>query len=291
MQPDPIEQVLESTLNGFQLRVEIVADLRYCGEWQEREQPTRQGSFHLIDEGECVVESAALAEPTSLRSGDLVIFPRGGGHVLRSSTHIPAEADPPGYTSLLCGEFVFVIGTHNPVLRALPDCVIVRAGESGDSFQHLAALLIDTSRRKQLGRQVMLNTLAASLFILAVCEFAVQGADPRGLFAALADPRLAKVLQAIHERPGADWSIAGLASIAGMSRTTFAERFNSLLELPPMQYLTQWRVSQAMTMLKNRQLSVASIAEQLGYKSEPAFRKLFKRITGIGPGKMRSQSH
>lgn len=291
MQRDPIEQVLESTLNGFQLRVEIVADLRYCGEWQEREQPTRQGSFHLIGEGECMVESAALAEPTSLRNGDLVIFPHGGGHVLRSSTHVPAEADPPGYTSLLCGEFVFVIGTHNPVLRALPDCVIVRAGEGGDSFQHLAALLIDTSRRKQLGRQVMLNTLAASLFILAVCEFAVQSADPRGLFAALADPRLAKVLQAIHERPGADWSIAGLASIAGMSRTTFAERFNSLLELPPMQYLTQWRVSQAMTMLKNRQLSVASIAEQLGYKSEPAFRKLFKRITGIGPGKMRSQSH
>ena len=99
MQRDPIEQVLESTLNGFQLRVEIVADLRYCGEWQEREQPTRQGSFHLIDEGECVVESAALAEPTSLRSGDLVIFPHGGGHVLRSSTHVPAEADPPGYTS------------------------------------------------------------------------------------------------------------------------------------------------------------------------------------------------
>ena len=291
MQRDPIEQVLESALNGFQLRVEIVADLRYCGEWQEREQPTRQGSFHLIGEGECMVESAALAEPTILRSGDLVIFPHGGGHILRSSTGIPAEGDQPGYTSLLCGEFVFVIGIHNPVLRALPDCVIVRACEGGDSFQHLASLLIDTSRRKQLGRQVMLNTLAASLFILAVCEFAVQSADPRGLFAALADPRLAKVLQAIHERPGADWSIAALANVAGMSRTTFAERFSRLLELPPMQYLTQWRVSQAMTMLQNRQVSVASIAEQLGYKSEPAFRKLFKRITGIGPGKIRSQSH
>lgn len=288
---DPIEQVLESALNGFQLRVEIVADLRYCGEWFEREQAATQGAFHLVGDGECVVESPALPGPVTLHSGDLVMFPHGGGHVLRSSPCMTDDVTEPSYTSLLCGEFVFVIGSHNPVLRALPECVIVRASDGGESFAHLAALLIDTSRREQLGRQVMLNSLAASLFILAVCEFAVQSADPRGLFAALGDPRLAKVLNAIHQRPGDDWSIASLASVAGMSRTTFAERFSSLLELPPMQYLTQWRVSQAKLLLQNRQLSVAAIAEQLGYRSEPAFRKLFKRITGIGPGKQRSQSH
>lgn len=291
MQRDPIEQVLESALNGFQLRVEIVAHPSYCGEWMEREQAATQGAFHLIGEGECVVECAALAMPVTLYSGDLVMFPHGGGHVIRSSPVAFEDPTEPSYTSLLCGEFVFVIGAHNPVLRALPECVIVRAADGGDSFRHLASLLIDTSRRAQLGRQVMLNSLAASLFILAVCEFAEHSVNPRGLFAALADPRLAKVLQAIHDRPGDDWSIAALASIAGMSRTTFAERFSRLLELPPMQYVTQWRVSQAKLMLQNRRLSVASIAEQLGYKSEPAFRKLFKRVTGIGPGKQRSQSH
>ena len=290
MQRDPIEQVLESALNGFQLRVEIVADLRYCGEWHERELAATQGAFHLIGEGECVVESPSLAEPVTLLSGDLVMFPHGGGHVIRSSSCVSVDPAKPSYTSLLCGEFVFVIGTHNPVLRALPDCVIVRAGDASASFKHLASLLLDTSARAGLGRQVLLNSLAASLFILAVCEFAEQSANPRGVFAALADPKLAKALQAIHARPGDDWSIAALASVAGMSRTTFVERFSRLLELPPMQYVTQWRVSQAKMMLQNRQLSVASIAEQLGYKSEPAFRKLFKRITGIGPGEQRSQS-
>ncbi|MEO6075637.1 MAG: AraC family transcriptional regulator [Dokdonella sp.] len=290
MQRDPIEQVLESALNGFQLRVEIVANPSYCGEWLEREHAATQGAFHVIGEGECVVESPALAEPVTLHSGDLVMFPHGGGHLIRSSSCLTVDADKPSYTSLLCGEFVFMIGTHNPVLRALPDCVIVRAGDASASFQHLAALLIATLGRDGLGRQVLLNSLAASLFILAVCEFAEQSADPRGLFAALADPKLAKVLHAIHQRPGDDWSIATLASVAGMSRTTFAERFSSLLELPPMQYVTQWRVSQAKVMLQNRQLSVAAIAEQLGYKSEPAFRKLFKRIAGVGPGKVRSQS-
>ncbi|MEO7916108.1 MAG: AraC family transcriptional regulator [Dokdonella sp.] len=291
MQRDPIEQVLESALNGFQLRVEIVADLRYCGEWHEREMPATQGAFHLIDEGECVVESPSLAEPVTLRSGDLVMFPHGSGHLIRSSPCQAILGSEPSYTSLLCGEFVFMIGAQNPVLRALPDCMIVRARDGGESFAHLASLLIDTSRRERLGRQVMLNTLAASLFILAVCEFASQSTHPRGLFAALADPRLAAVIHAIHERPGDDWSIAALASIAGMSRTTFAERFSALLEIPPMQYLTQWRVSQARLMLQNRRLSVAAIAEKLGYKSEPAFRKLFKRIAGVGPGKLRSQSH
>lgn len=290
MQLDPIEHVLESALNGFQLRVEIVADLRYCNEWLERARVGAQGAFHLMGEGECVVESPALAEPTTLRSGDLVMFPHGCKHLIRSSKPASPDRSESGYTSLLCGEFIFMVGTHNPVLRALPDFVIVRSGECSESFKHLAALLIYVSQRDRVGQQVILNTLAASLFILVVCEFAAQSTNPRGLFAALADPRLAKVLQAIHERPGDDWSIAAMASVAGMSRTTFAKRFSSLLEMPPMQYLTQWRVSQARIMLQNRQLSVAAIAEQLGYKSEPAFRKLFKRITGVGPGKLRSQS-
>lgn len=289
---DPIEQVLESALNGFQLRVEIVADMRYCGEWREHERPTAQGAFHLIGDGECIVEAPSLKQALTLHSGDLVMFPHGSGHVLRSSPCLPPPVDAePSYTSLLCGEFVFMIGAQNPVLRALPDCVIVRAREGSESFRQLAALLIDTSQREKLGRQAMLNSLAGSLFILAVCEYATQSGDPRGLFAALADPRLARVIHAIHEQPGADWSMATLASIAGMSRTTFAERFSALVEMPPMQYLTQWRVSQARLMLQNRRLSVAAIAEQLGYKSEPAFRKLFKRIAGIGPGKVRAQSH
>lgn len=287
---DPIEQVLESALNGFQLRVEIVADMRYCGEWREPERATTQGAFHLIGEGECLVESPTLNDAVTLRSGDLVMFPHGSGHLLRSSPCQPAPAaEPASYTSLLCGEFVFTLGAQNPVLRALPDCVIVRARDGGDSFRHLASLLLESAQREALGRQVVLNSLAASLFVLAVCEFAAQSDDPRGLFAALADARLAKAIHAIHERPGNDWSMPALAAIAGMSRTSFAERFNALMGVPPMQYLTQWRVSQARLMLQNRRLSVAAIAEQLGYKSEPAFRKLFKRIAGIGPGQLRSK--
>lgn len=291
MRHPPIEQVLESALNGVQLRVEIVDDMRYCGAWLEREPATRHGAFHLIGEGRCVIEAPALGGPLVLEAGDLVMFPHGSGHLLRAADACAPTADTDadaGYTSMLCGEFAFLIGAHNPVLRALPDCVIVRARDGGAAFAHLAALLIDTSRSGGLGRQVMLNTLAASLFILAVCEYATQNAQPRGLFAGLADPRIARVLQAIHTRPDEDWSMARLADLAGMSRSAFAERFTTLLETPPMQYLAQWRVSQAWQLLKNPRLSVAAIAEQLGYKSEPAFRKLFKRLTGIGPGKVRA---
>ena len=140
------------------------------------------------------------------------------------------------------------------------------------------------------GRQVLLNKLADTLFTLAVCDYANRNTDRRGLFAALADARICKVLQAVHEAPGRPWTMQSMASLACMSRSAFAERFVQLMKMPPMQYVTQWRVSVAERLLRDRQLSVAAIAEQLGYSSEAAFRRLFKRVSGLCPGSIRSNT-
>ena len=149
-------------------------------------------------------------------------------------------------------------------------------------------MMVEVVNTGQGGRQVLLNKLADAMFTLAVCDYASRAGERRGLFAAVADPRISKVLQAVHETPGDPWTMQAMASLACMSRSAFAERFTQLMQIPPMQYVTQWRVSVAEQLLRDRGQSVAYIAEQLGYSSEAAFRRLFKRVSGICPGQIRA---
>jgi len=111
-----------------------------------------------------------------------------------------------------------------------------------------------------------------------------------GFLAALKDERIARALAALHRSPGKDWRVDSLAHEAGMSRTVFAERFAALLGRTPMQYLAAWRMHLAEEMLKLRRASVAQVAERLGYQTETAFRRAFKRVRGIGPGDVRRRA-
>lgn len=138
---------------------------------------------------------------------------------------------------------------------------------------------------------MLLNKLADSLFSLAVCDYANRHPERRGLFAALADGRICRLLQAVHEEPGRAWTMQVMASVACMSRSAFAERFTQLMRMPPMQYVTRLRVTIAEQWLRERQMPVAVIAERLGYGSEAAFRRLFKRVSGVSPGRIRTEGY
>jgi AraC family transcriptional regulator, activator of mtrCDE len=282
--PSVVEPALESLLSQSMLRVDVVAELQYCGSWFMEEPHYDCGLFHLVGAGECVVESPALTETLQLEAGDLVVFPHGDPHRLcATSDHAQA------FTSLICGELHFSSNTMHPLSHALPTCFVVRAADADQVFRSLSAMMVDVSRSALAGRQVLLNKLADTLFTLAICDFAQRRTDHRGLFAALADARICKVLRAVHENPGHAWTMQSMASLACMSRSAFAERFAQLMKVPPMQYVTQWRVSVAELLLRDRQLSVAAIAEQLGYSSEAAFRRLFKRVSGMCPGRIRQR--
>ncbi|NGY04875.1 AraC family transcriptional regulator [Solimonas terrae] len=284
-----IDSVLESVLSSYQLRVEITANVRYCGSWYEEDPATRHGQFHLVTEGDCWVSGSALDRPEHLERGDLIVFPSGIRHSLSAmpDPHTPAPNED-NNTSMLCGELEFVMGTHNPIFHALPTWFIVRSASSSDAFRQLAQMLIDTGNDRRWGRQMVQNKLADSLFTMAVCEYVRSADTPRGLLAALTDTRLSKALSAVHERPGEEWTIQSMAHEAGMSRTAFAELFTQTVGLPPIQYLAQWRATEARRLLKNRRFSVAAIAEMMGYRSEAAFRRFFKRVEGVGPGKVRA---
>lgn len=286
------DAVLEAVLNVHQLHVTVVDLPELCGTWFEDEAQTDKGLFHLIDRGVCCVRSPALKAPVTLAQGDLIVFPRGSAHSLCDSLSAPA-ADAPasdGFSALICGEFEFQSGTRNPIIEALPQAFVVRADEGGEAFRDLAKVLSYSARNGLLGQRVIMDKLADSLFVMAVCAYAQRAEDQKGLLAALADPRLAKALAAMHTEPGKDWKVETLAKVAGMSRTAFAMEFTRFLGVTPFQYLTEWRIAEARRLLKDRRLSVAAVAERLGYQSEAAFRRTFKRVEGVGPGEVRRRA-
>jgi AraC family transcriptional activator of mtrCDE len=188
---------------------------------------------------------------------------------------------------MLCGEFHFESTTGNPVMDGLPDLVHVQGTQSGDSYRRLAQLLVQEVDRPGFGMQAVVDKLADALFVMALRQHLAGTAARRGLFAALADPRLKRVLDAMHRDPGRDWTVASLAEVALLSRTAFAERFAEVLEETPYQYLTRWRMAQALQLLRDPRVSVAHVAERLGYQTEAAFRRSFKRVQGFGPGSVR----
>jgi AraC-like DNA-binding protein len=284
--PSLIEPALESLLNQSMLRVEVVAELHRCGSWFLNAPRYASGLFHLVGAGRCQVEGPSLESALALEAGDLVVLPHGDPHRLSASAEAPSrDADR---TSMICGQLRFFGNAHHPLSHALPSCFVVRSQEAGPTFRQLSSMMVDIVEEGLIGRQVLLNKLADALFTLAICHYARCTDERRGLFAALADPRICKVLHAVHDAPGQAWTMQSMAATACMSRSAFAERFTQLMKMPPMQYVTQWRVSIAAQLLRDRQQSVAGIAQQLGYSSEAAFRRLFKRVSGMSPGKIRA---
>lgn len=282
--PPLMAPALEALLNQSMLRVEVVAEPKFCGSWFADAPRSGNGLFHLVDTGECLIESEALDEAWHLKAGDLVVFPHGAPHRLRARDATDIT------TSLICGELRYASHTRHPLSHALPACFVVRDAQADLLFRQLSAMMVEIARTDVPGRKVLLNKLADTLFTLAVCDYAHRHADQQGLFAALADNRICKVLQAVHEEPGHAWTMQNMAALACMSRSAFAERFAQLMNVPPMQYVTQWRVNVAERLLHDPELSVASIAERLGYSSEAAFRRLFKRVSGTCPGRIRANS-
>ena len=284
------ESVFSAVLRTNQLRARIVTNSSYCDNWTEPEPASDHGMFHLIDSGVCWVRSDVLDAPVRLAAGDLVVFPQGSAHML-AATPDGRSAPEARFTSMLCGEFEFATGKRNAIVDALPACFVVREQDSGMQFRQLAQLMLHEARSNSFGSRAILDKMADTLFVMAVRHHIEHAAERRGLLAALCDPRLVRALEAIHTQPGREWTVASLADAAHMSRTAFANHFASVLGAGPIEYLTQWRMSEARRLLSDPRTSVAAVAADLGYRTEAAFRRAFKRVTGVGPGVVRRERH
>ena len=277
------EDVLTAVIATYGLRASLSEDAKYCGDWKDIEPASTRAYLHLIDRGRCLMSGPFSKQPVLLESGDFIVLPHGAPHDLCSCPGAGRDE----YTTMLCGNVEFVHGARNPLLKALPELILVRAAEGGERFRHLGQLLCAEIGGGGFGGRAVVDKLADALFIMAVRHYVDSAPEPTGLIAALLDARLCKALSAIHADPGSDWTVAGMAAVAGMSRTAFTLRFGEMLGQSPIQYLTHWRMAQAETLLQDSRQSVRGVAEQLGYQTEAAFRRCFKRIHGYGPGQVR----
>lgn len=137
------------------------------------------------------------------------------------------------------------------------------------------------------GQSGVLDRLAEVMFVLVLRHHMQCAQELHGQLAALKDHRVARALTGLHRAPANDWRVETLAREAGMSRTVFAARFVALLGETPMRYLANWRMHLADELLRERRCSVAQIADRMGYQTESAFRRAFKRVRGVGPGEVR----
>lgn len=280
--------LLSRTLSDLRLSAEIFAHAEYCGIWRLDTSGAGRAAFHLIGRGSCWLHRGGREPPVPLRSGDLILFPRDAQHEIRPARH-PEEGNE-SITTILCGYFDFGERGHNPVLEALPEFIHVPAehGTQAGSVESAMRLLLSEARRNEPGRQLVLDRFAEGLFVMVLRHVLAQSENQRGLLAALSDPRLAHVLDVLHRHPGQPWSVESLAHEAAMSRTAFSVTFRERVGMPPMRYLMELRMRLADRILRERRISVARAAEEVGYADETAFRRAFSRFFGVGPGVARS---
>jgi AraC family transcriptional regulator, activator of mtrCDE len=286
LKPPLAEGVLQSVLSAAQLHAQVTDRFEACGAtWEAAEPSSGNAWFHLIEDGACAIRCAALAEPLRLDAGDLVVFPSGAAHQLSAAPAQDPTSEP--RAQLLCGEFRFDFALASHLFRALPPSIVVRHQADGGRLAALASVLRREADERAFGYHAVLDQLSAALFVIALREHLRTTPPSAGLLAALADSRLTSALSAIHAEPGAAWTVESLAARAAMSRSAFAQRFNATLGEPPMQYLSHWRMTLALARLRENRQSIAQIALDLGFETEAAFRRAFKRVHGVAPGAAR----
>jgi AraC-like DNA-binding protein len=268
--------------------------------------------YHLLTEGHCHARLPDVHDVVELGPGELIMFPQGDGHLLGSDLQlapVPAEKlvhlSPDGglaridhggsgvRTRFLCGFLACDARLCRPLLTALPRMLCVRL-KDGSAVRWITETLrrgAEETRAPRIGTDAVLAKLAELLFMEAIrAHIEVLPDSDQGWFAALRDVHVSRALALMHASPARAWTVDELGREVGLSRSALAERFTQLLHEPPMQYLTRWRMALAARELRERGGTILRIAEQVGYESEAAFNRAFKREFGMPPASWRRHS-
>jgi len=268
--------------------------------------------FHLITEGECYVEMGGSEPPVHLTAGDAVVFPQGHAHRMNSQPGLPpakgkrldevlsrrprvlAYGGGGPRTRLICGYLACDSRLAKMLLAGLPPLlkVSVRGSNAGIWLEASVRYALAEARSPRPGGAGVLAKLAEVLFIEVLRLYMnEQSAGRTGWLAGLGDRIVGAALNALHAHPAQAWTLEELARVAGTSRSVLAERFQNLVGSSPMQYLTQWRMLLAANLLSRSSAPLSRIAEDVGYQTDTAFSRAFRREYGAPPAAWRrSQS-
>jgi len=271
-------------------------------------------SYHIIIEGSGWI-SIGEEPPIEFSEGDILVIPQGDPYGMRSA---PAEqsglsqsdsldfframaagqlpfvvaegGSGPAVTTYVCGFLGCDAGPFNPLLEALPRLMrIPRSSDaSGDLLDRLIDLAIVEVPLRRAGAECIRLLLSELMFVEVVRRYLETPAPPQiGWLAGLRDPAVGRAIALLHDDPARNWGLAELACEAGVSRSVLAARFTHLVGYPPIQYLARWRVQLAARLLADGTAKISAVGRDVGYESEAAFSRSFKRIAGVPPAEWR----
>jgi AraC-like DNA-binding protein len=266
----------------------------------------------VVTEGRCFTNLIG-EEPVEVEAGEVIVFTKGDQHVLSSSPGMRADPgapsahdavpgsqlpflinlggdDGPASARFVCGFLACDAQPFNPLLDNLPPIIktaVPQGGDQGWLGQFIRVAMME-SADKRAGGESVLAKLSELMFIEVVRRH-LEALPPEqaGWLAGLRDPFVGKALSLMHAKAAHDWTIEELATQVGQSRSLFAKRFTDLLGMPPMHYLAQWRMQIASERLGSGNANVATIAAEIGYESEAAFSRAFKKLMGVPPSDWR----
>ena len=276
--------------------------------------------YHVVCRGSCWGGIVGEA-PVRLETGDVVLFPHGDPHVVSSAPGMRAPVDVPSYfqskaeqlpfslhldiveglqpvasddgdeVTLVCGFLGCDVRPFNPLIATLPRLLHLRSAENHGWTAEFMRQAVGESRNKRPGGEVMLERMSEMMFVDAVRRYIdTLPEESRGWLAGLRDRFVGRALALMHDAPATEWTVDELGRRVGLSRSALHERFAEMIGQPPMQYLTNWRMQVAATLLRDSNATVTSVAQDVGYHSEAAFARAFKRLVGSPPAAWRRAS-
>lgn len=313
--------VLSDVLRSIRLSGAVYFDFELSSPWVAEAPPSRDIAavvmpgaqrvieYHLVARGACWGHAVG-APPIRLRQGDLLIFPQGDPHVLSSAPDLRATPDMsmfvrpttplplvvehggggPDRSRIVCCFLGCDERPYNPLLSALPRTIHLSAAGHDAASGWLATLLniaVRESGSARAGRDNILSRISELMFVEAIRRYIeAQPPGQTGWLAGLRDPVVGQALAALHSDPGAAWTVESLARAVGASRSVLADRFMEMVGHPPMHYLALWRMQLASRLLLDGE-PVAGTAMAVGYESEAAFSRAFKKLVGEAPATWR----
>lgn len=295
-------EVLDRVLASTSIASDIFFAGAPCDEWQMSNAETAGtgAAFHLVMQGSAWLHDGKKeTRARALAAGDFVFLARDSLHVLAHSSRPPETqdtqvsgvrpaADAGEDSVILCGKLLLEPDTQRFLLAPLPEILVLpTAGVAMPSIvPAIVTLMWNEVHAQEQPLTATLNRLA-DVLVVQVLLFAVRTRlAASGVFAGLADAQLRRAIIGVVESPERSWTVDTLASAAAMSRSTFAARFLAVVGTSPLHFIREWRMRRARALLRESR-SVAEVAAMVGYDSEVAFAKAFKRVTGLGPGAVR----
>ena len=300
--------VLADVLQVSRVRGALLATVKAHEPWGLELRDTPGAAFHAVTSGTCWLRAGE--HRLRLMPGDVILLPTGSHHVLASDPHGPTRAfdrvskeralndqgelvlpGPGSATGFLCAAYDYDHEVAHPLLSLLPGVLHLPADQPGDSSPVQATLRLIRGELgpNNPGSAAVLDRLIDVLFVQVLRAWLESEEPSEGAswLRALHDPEIASAIALLHEQPERSWTIEALAGEVNLSRATLARRFTESVGEPPLSYLTRWRMDLAARRLRDTREPVGAIAGRVGYSSEYAFSRAFRRARGEPPGRYR----